>query len=135
MARATRLTRKPRHDPDPETVTVVDQEGKLDSLVDTLNDPDCRDILQATGETALSAREVSERCDLPISTTYRKLARLSAVGVLEERTRIDGAGKHPSEYVRVVEHVVISVSTAEGIVIERPPRENVGRFAPIATGH
>jgi hypothetical protein len=34
---------------------------------------------------------------------------LTEVGLLEERTRIRQSGKHPSEYIRVVEEICISM--------------------------
>jgi DNA-binding transcriptional ArsR family regulator len=91
-----------------EESTVSDAED-VQALLDALHDPDCRAVLDATGEESLSARELSEVCDLPLSTTYRKLDTLTAIGLLEERTRLCPDGKHASEYVRRVESVDIDV--------------------------
>lgn len=35
---------------------------------------------------ALSAKEISEACELPLSTTYRKLKQLTDAALLDERT-------------------------------------------------
>lgn len=97
-----------------EQVRRVDGEESIQELLDVLDDPGCRDILDATSNTALSANEVSETCDLPLSTTYRKLELLTDVGLLEERTRVRRSGKHPNEYIRTVSNVVISLDSGEG---------------------
>lgn len=89
--------------------TLVTEEGDVTTLLDALNDADCRAILDATGDEALSANEVADACDLPLSTVYRKLDRLTDAGLLDERTRVRSAGKHPSEYARRVEDVLVSV--------------------------
>jgi hypothetical protein len=51
---------------------VVDADGAVDDLLAAIEDAGCRAILDATGDESLCARELSERCDLPLSTTYRK---------------------------------------------------------------
>jgi len=72
----------------------------------------------------LSANEVSETCDLPLSTTYRKLDLLTDSGLLEERTRIRRSGKHASEFYRAVEDVLVSLDTHGGISLRMIHREN-----------
>lgn len=105
-------------DPSSEVVRWIDGEDNIQELLDVLDDPGCRDILDATSDTALSANEVSETCDLPLSTTYRKLELLTEVGLLEERTRVRRSGKHPNEYVRAVTKVVISLDSGEGTELQ-----------------
>lgn len=94
------------------------EESEMQDVLDALDDADCRAILDATSETALSASEISETCDVPLSTTYRKLDILTDAGLLEERTRIRRSGKHPSEYARRVEEVVISVGTGREMELQ-----------------
>jgi DNA-binding transcriptional ArsR family regulator len=89
----------------------VATEDAVQRLLDALTDPECRGILGATREEALTASELSKACDLPLSTTYRKLARLTATGLLEDRTRVRQSGKHASEYTRAVDDVVISLGS------------------------
>jgi DNA-binding transcriptional ArsR family regulator len=88
--------------------TIVAKEA-VQSLLDALNDADCRAILDATSLEPLSAKEVSKTCGLPLSTAYRKLDLLTEAGLLEEETRICQSGKHASEYSRVVERVTVSL--------------------------
>lgn len=90
-------------------VQTIVAENAVQGILDALDDSDCRAILDATREEALTANEVSEAHDLPLSTTYRKLDLLTEAGLLEERTRIRQSGKHASEYTRSVDEVVISL--------------------------
>ena len=58
------------------------------TLLAALEDEDCRAILEETDPEALSASELSEACDLPLSTTYRKVDKLTEAGLLEEQIRL-----------------------------------------------
>jgi len=90
-------------------VQTIVAEGAVQQLLDALDDADCRAILDSTNEDALTANEISEAHDLPLSTTYRKLDLLTEAGLLEERTRIRQSGKHASEYTQSVDDIVISL--------------------------
>lgn len=93
-----------------DSETTVTAPERTDELLGALRDEGCRAILDATSDAALSASELSEARDLPLSTAYRKLDRLTEAGLLEERTRIGTAGKHTSEYVCLVDDVVVSIT-------------------------
>jgi len=97
--------------------STVDDAEEVQAVLDALHDPDCRTMLDATSEASLSANELSEACDLPLSTTYRKLDTLTEVGLLDERTRLCPDGKHASEYVRRVESVDVDVDGEDGFVV------------------
>lgn len=88
----------------------ITDEERITDLLGAFNDQACRDILDATSDSVLSAKELSDECDLPLSSTYRKLELLTEVGLLEERTRIRLSGKHTSEYCRKVGDVVLSIT-------------------------
>jgi DNA-binding transcriptional ArsR family regulator len=88
-------------------------------ILTAFNDDDCRRILEAVSDgDPLSAAELSERCDVPLSTTYRKLELLTEAGLLDERLRICRSGRHTSEYAQHVDDVQISVGGAGGLAIE-----------------
>ncbi|MFA9517401.1 helix-turn-helix domain-containing protein [Halopenitus sp. H-Gu1] len=93
----------------------IDDEKRVQEVLGALDDADCRAILEATSDETLSANEVSEACNLPLSTTYRKLDLLTEAELLEERTRIRRSGKHASEYSRTVEDVVVSLDPQGGV--------------------
>jgi len=101
-------------DPGPEQLRRVTDQGAVQDLLDVLDDGDCRAILGATTDDALSASELADRCGLPLSTTYRKIELLDDVGALAERTRFRPSGKHTSEYRRVLNSVVVSVGRDGG---------------------
>ena len=93
-------------------------------VLDVLGDPDCRDLLRAVGASALTASECSEACDLPLSTTYRKLERLSAAGLVEEGLRIRRDGKHAGQYRRRFSDVVVELGDdgCFGVEVHSLPR-------------
>jgi DNA-binding transcriptional ArsR family regulator len=78
-----------------------------------LEDPDCRKLLAATDDEALTAQELTNRCDVPRSTTYRKVELLTDAGLLEERVRLRADGKHASEYQRTFDGLVVSMDAGE----------------------
>lgn len=94
----------------------VEGEAATDLLA-ALADEDCRTLLQAVDGEALSASELSEACDLPLSTTYRKVDTLTEAGLFEEQLRLSRSGKHTSEYVRCIDGIELSLS-GDGIDIE-----------------
>lgn len=89
--------------------------GEIDceTILSILDDPDCRALLEATTDEALTAGELIERCNVPRSTTYRKLDRLTDAGLLEERVRLNPDGKHASEYQRTFDDITISLGNAD----------------------
>jgi DNA-binding transcriptional ArsR family regulator len=98
-------------------LTVVDADD-VQALLAALQDPDCRCILTETDDEPRSTSELSAACDLPLSTTYRKLDLLTEAGLLREGTRIRRSGKHTSEYSRAVDDVVVSVDVDDGIELK-----------------
>ncbi|MFB6172560.1 MAG: helix-turn-helix domain-containing protein [Haloarculaceae archaeon] len=106
-------TLRPRDAPGRATADRIDPETVLSAL----DDPDCRAILQATTDRAYSASELSARCDLPRSTTYRKLDCLASAGLLESGVRIRPSGHHTTEYTRAYDDVVIELAD-DGVTVE-----------------
>jgi len=100
-------------------------EGAL--VLRALDDADCRAILGAVDDRARSAREIAETCDLPTSTTYRKLDRVAAAGLVSERTQVALDGTTHSEYRTAVAAVRVSLESPDGFAVtvafrdERPP--------------
>lgn len=114
--------------PAAEHVRRVADETTTQVLLEALNDPDCRDILDATSDVTLTAAEISETCDLPLSTTYRKLDHLTDAGLLEEGTRVCHSGKHSSEYRRLVESVIFSFTPSGEIALQVANRRDAERI-------
>ncbi|MFB6198530.1 MAG: helix-turn-helix domain-containing protein, partial [Halobacteriaceae archaeon] len=62
-------------------------EPNLQTVLDALDDQDCRKILEKL-EEPMTAAEIAEACDIPISTTYRKLDLLSEGSLVSEGTKV-----------------------------------------------
>lgn len=118
MDRHDESTRLPfrRRGPDVESETVLA----------ALDDPDCRTLLEATTDEALTAQELADRCEVPRSTTYRKVEQLTEAGLLEESVRLRTDGKHASEYRRSFEDVTISLSAGDGFEV------GISQSAPVS---
>lgn len=82
---------------------------ELEAVLDALDDPDCRTIVKRLVEP-MTASEVSEAADVPLSTTYRKLDLLVEASILEERTEIREGGHHTTRYVLDFESVRIALT-------------------------
>ncbi|WP_254829244.1 winged helix-turn-helix domain-containing protein [Haloglomus salinum] len=112
--------------------TLLEDADAVETVLGALEDPDCRSILEATGDSALTASEVAEACDLPTSTTYRKLDILTEASLVEERVRIRRSGKHASEYVRAVDDVVVTMGP-EGVSVRLSNASQSEESGDIAT--
>lgn len=78
-------------------------------ILKLLADRDCQTILTSIGDETLSVKEISRTCDLPLSTTYRKIDQLTRTDLIEESIRIRRSGKHASEYTTPVNSVDLTV--------------------------
>ena len=96
-------------------------EDAIDDMLTALEDRDCRAILQATSEEPLSASELSEACDLPLSTAYRKVDKLTDAGLLEEGIRLCRSGKHTSEYSLGIDQIQLHVDAEDGVSLQITP--------------
>ncbi|WP_312907410.1 helix-turn-helix domain-containing protein [Natronosalvus caseinilyticus] len=117
MSQSLTATTSPFGYDTPNDETTITTGDDVQTILDALTDADCRTILEALNEDAgyLTASELSERCDVPLSTTYRKIEKLTDAGMLDEKLRIRRSGKHTSEYGHRVDDVQISVEADSGI--------------------
>lgn len=107
-----------------------EDEPELTVVLAALHDEDCRSIIKNV-EGAMTAQEVSETCDIPLSTTYRKLETMADATLLEELTEIRTDGRHTSRYRLAFEEVVLSVVEDRRLElsIARPARTADERLA------
>lgn len=96
-------------------VAISDVEDEVKLFLDALSDADCRRILDVMSADALTANEISEACDMPLSTTYRKVDTLADTGLVEEKIRFNQSGRYISEYSRSIDKIDISISDGETI--------------------
>ena len=99
-----------RHAPQRNDEQTVESDPEVSTLLGVLEDADCRAILEATSDQALSAGELCEACNLSSSTGYRKVDQLTEAGLLEESIRLDSAGAHTSEYRLAVSEMAINLA-------------------------
>jgi predicted transcriptional regulator len=78
--------------------------------LETITDSDSRVIIRETRTEALTAKELSERCDIAPSTVYRKLDRLVEVGILEEQIRFTSKTRHTHEYAHDIDGIELDVT-------------------------
>jgi hypothetical protein len=95
--------------------------GTLETTLDVLDDEGCRSILAVTGTDALTVSEIRDACDIPRSTVYRKIDRLSETPLLTEDVRIGSRGPHAHEYRRTVDDVLVSLGPAPKVTLGSDP--------------
>ena len=95
-----------------------DETADPQAVLAALEDDACRAILEATSEESLTATELSEQCDIPMSTAYRKVEKLTEAGLVDETVRINTSGKHATEYRKGFDDVVVSVADSGGIEVD-----------------
>ncbi|WP_435195724.1 helix-turn-helix domain-containing protein [Natronomonas sp. EA1] len=93
----------------------------LQPVLDALDDPDCRAILRQL-EEPMTAATLSEACDIPKSTIYRKLELLSEASLVEERIEMRTDGHHTNRYAIDFEtvHVALDEDRTLQLTVDRP---------------
>ncbi|MFB6172881.1 MAG: ArsR/SmtB family transcription factor [Haloarculaceae archaeon] len=92
------------------------------AVLRALDDEGCRAVLSALTEPRTAA-EIGACCDMPSSTTYQKLDRLTEAGLLEERLDLRRDGNHATRYRPAFESIEVTWEP-DGLAvrIERPQR-------------
>ena len=95
-----------------------------ETVLDTLGDESTRAIIEALSEP-MTANELSEACDIPLSTMYRKLDRLTETDLVRESTEIRESGQPTTRYARAFTELSVAVSDDEELftTVERPAAE------------
>jgi len=83
--------------------------------VSALNGQKGRRILSETAPEALSAGEISGRCDSPLSTVYRKLEQLVDAGMLVERVRLSSHQDYTRECLPDVTEINVDIGGESGL--------------------
>lgn len=108
----------------------VTDEADEDEILTLLEDQYAQVILQQTRNNAMSAKEISEACDISISTVYRRTERLIECGLLAEQRVTQVDGNHYSLYEARVDELTIRL-TDDGFDItisEKPTGDLADRF-------
>ncbi|OYR90522.1 transcriptional regulator [Halorubrum sp. E3] len=119
------MVRDPSRDTEPPSV---------DEVLDALADDAARRIVAALTEPK-TASDISEECDIPLSTTYRKLELLTDASLLAESTDIRRDGQHTTRYSVSFETVTVSIDEADDrefdVEFTRPERTRDERLADL----
>lgn len=83
-----------------------------------VGDEDCTAILSAVREEAKTVPELSDECDVPLSTAYRKVSRLEDAGLVEQKNRIRRGSKPKNVYERSFEAAVVTLADDGGFEVE-----------------
>lgn len=86
-------------------------------VLEALEDEDCRCLLRASTGDPKTAKALAGACDLPLSTTYRKIALLQEAALVEERTRISTDGRHASEFTPAFDRVAVERTPEGGLEV------------------
>ena len=105
-------------------------EPEFQDVLGALDDTDCHTIVEALTEP-MTASELSDACEIPLSTTYRKLDRLTDASLLVEETQLRSDGRHTSQYRINFETVTIMLAEDHSLELEiaRPPETPDERLA------
>lgn len=87
----------------------MSRDDRSDDLLELLGEERVRQILAATSREPLSVKELSEECDVALSTIYRRVEEMVAENLLVERTRIEPDGSHHSVYEANIDHLGIDI--------------------------
>jgi predicted transcriptional regulator len=101
-------------------------DNTLRALLLAIDDSDCRAILGAIDGESKAVKKLSEECDVPLSTAYRKVNRLHEAGLVEEKIRLSGSGNHTSVYEQSFSGALITLTDDGEFEVELvdPARES-----------
>ncbi|WP_396613052.1 ArsR/SmtB family transcription factor [Haloferax sp. S1W] len=88
-------------------------------VLDALADQTCRRMLTTLRESRdpMTAQELSAVCDVPLSTTYRKLERLTDARLVDETLQLRASGTHTHQYRPRVDSVTLKLNGDEEVEI------------------
>ena len=100
----------------------VSESPELEAVLDALDDADARTIIRSLDEP-MTASQLSETCDIPLSTMYRKLDLLTDAELLDEGTQIRADGHHATTYEVAFDAVRIELTDGREIEVQVEGRE------------
>jgi DNA-binding transcriptional ArsR family regulator len=93
---------------------IVSGDCDVETIGEVLSNPTTRTILRATSQEPMSARALSETCEVSQPTIYRKVETLRACGLLEEDTHLDpDGGHHRTVYQTDLERLIVLLEAGE----------------------
>lgn len=114
----------------------MSEESDPAELFALFDDEYARAILTKTSERPMSAKALSEACDASLPTVYRRLDRLTDLGLVDERTEFGDEGRHYSVYEARFERASIEIEDGElSVSVVAPgPEDPADRFTRMWEG-
>lgn len=81
-----------------------------EEVLNLLTDDGTREVLIHASRNPMTARELSNVCDVHHSTIYRRIDRLQAHDLLEELGRVDPDGHHSTAYKTKLREVTVKLT-------------------------
>ena len=91
-----------------KTIEVKD-DSKIDELLTFLGCTQCRKILEMTSSIPISSYEIAQNVKGTKSTTYRKIAQLEKLGLLQKSNPKQTKTKPSTQYVNTTESIVVTL--------------------------
>jgi len=88
-------------------------DAELPTIVGLLEDEYARQILAATSVQPRSKTELTEDCDASLATISRRIDRLQATDLVDERTRARPDGHHDTVYVARLDRLEVRLRDGE----------------------
>lgn len=109
-----------------------DENPSLETVLDSLADEHARSLIRVM-DVPRNASELSERSDVPVSTTYRKLEHLESATLIDEDIEIREDGRHTSRYRPNFDSIVLTLTDELELELDiiRPARTTDERLEHI----
>ncbi|QKY21803.1 winged helix-turn-helix transcriptional regulator (plasmid) [Halolamina sp. CBA1230] len=91
----------------------MSEDPSVETLLSALDDEYARTILMETDQRPMSAKNLAEACDASLPTIYRRIDRLSELGLVTERPEFSDEGRHYSVYEATLDQVVIDLDDGD----------------------
>jgi predicted transcriptional regulator len=92
---------------------VVVEECTPDEVFALLDDEYARSLLSATSHEPMTAPELSNQCDMSVSTVYRRLNKLEDCGLVGAEHVPDPDGNHTKRYEAQLDELVVSLTDGD----------------------
>ena len=102
-----------------------------DELLELLGQRRVRQVLAATSREPMSAKELSDECDVALSTIYRRVEDMVDHDLLVERTQIEPDGSHHSVFATNIDHLDVDIDDGVIDVSVRVREDAARRFSRI----
>lgn len=107
----------------------MSEDPGVETLLSVLDDEYARTILMETDQRPMSAKHLAEACDASLPTIYRRIDRLSELGLVTDRPEFTGEGRHYSVYEATLDQVVIDLDEGNlNITMTTEPTDAADRF-------